>query len=142
MTEPEIRTLFVRHDLRCTRQRLDVYAALASTKSHPTAEELHRLVQGSSPGTSLATVYNTLDALCSAGLAQRMATAGPSGARYDADVSDHLHLVTDSGEVVDVPHDLSREVMAALPADLLDRVSRRTGRTPGRLSISIPAPRS
>lgn len=123
---PDIRSLFADKHLRCTQQRLDVYRALASTVSHPTAEQLHRLVREQSPGTSLATVYNTLEVLCQAGLARRIPTPGGI-ARFDADISDHLHAVTDSGDVVDVPPDLGAEVMVALPHRIRERLESRLG---------------
>lgn len=122
----DIRTLFAEKQLRCTQQRADVYKALASTKCHPTAEQLHRLVQEQSPGTSLATVYNTLEVLCNSGLARRIPTPGGI-ARFDADLSDHLHAVTDAGEVLDVPPDLGAEVLVSLPAGIRGRLESRLG---------------
>ena len=56
-----LRDLLAQHDIRLTRQREEIYAALAATKAHPTAEELLRAVRSSHPGISLATVYNTLE---------------------------------------------------------------------------------
>ena len=116
------KSLFATKNLRCTRQRIEVYAALASTKRHPTADELHNLVQHSTPGTSLATVYNTLETLCDAGLCQKINT--PAGAaRYDADLSRHLHVVNDDGSVIDVPDDLSKKITSSLPNNLADEIA-------------------
>jgi Fur family peroxide stress response transcriptional regulator len=135
-TTADIRAMFARRGLRCTSQRVDVYLQLAGTKCHPTAEQLHRSVQERCPGTSLATVYNTLDALCAAGLARQIPT--PSGvARYDADVSSHLHVVTDSGEVVDVPPDLGREMLASLSPDLRSRLEARLGTPVRHISVQF-----
>jgi Fe2+ or Zn2+ uptake regulation protein len=131
-----IRSLFAEKHLRCTSQRTDVFAALKSTKSHPTAEQLHRLVQERSPGTSLATVYNTLDALCESGLARRIPTAG-GVARYDADTSDHLHVVTADDQVLDVPHDLCEEVLRSLPGGLRQRLESRLGLPVRHLSVQF-----
>ncbi|MEC9373006.1 MAG: transcriptional repressor, partial [Planctomycetota bacterium] len=69
------RTLFARHGLRCTRQRLDVYTALAAAKDHPTAEDLYFRVRAEQPGLSLSTVYNTLETFCRHGLCRRLPTA-------------------------------------------------------------------
>lgn len=135
---PDVRTVFTDRQLRCTRQRMDVYRALARTKLHPTAEELHRLVESTSPGTSLATVYNTLEALCAAGLARRIATT-QGATRYDADVSDHVHAMRDDGVVMDVPSDLASELMAALPRDLSERLARRMGIDVNRITIELSA---
>lgn len=131
------RTLFSRHSLRCTRQRIEVYDALASTKAHPTAEELHRMVEARSPGMSLATVYNTLEVLCGAGLARRVPTAGNSPARYDADTSPHLHLVAEDGQVMDVPHDLAQEILASLPGGMERRLAERFGKRLSHVSIQL-----
>lgn len=122
----DIRNVFAEKRLRCTAQRVSVYSALMSTKTHPTAEQLHRMVQDDAPGTSLATVYNTLDALCDSGLARRIPT--PTGvARYDADVSAHLHAVTEDGQVMDLPRDIEREILETLPRGLQRRLESRLG---------------
>src|SRR6266851_1745955 len=49
--------------LSVTHQRLAIFEALASSHAHPSAEQLHRLVQKSIPTLSLATVYKNLEAL-------------------------------------------------------------------------------
>lgn len=121
-----VRELFSRRALRCTWQREQIYKALAASKSHPTAEELHRLVAACSPGTSLATIYNTLDALCKANLCRKIPM--PDGtARFDADLGANLHAITEDGRVLDVPEDLEREVLDRLPADLMARIRARLG---------------
>ncbi len=94
-----------------------IYGALRSTKSHPTAEELQRLV----PGTSTATIYNTLEALCDAGLCSRLSSTS-GAARYDADMSDHLHVVLESGKVIDVPEELSRALLATFRGTVLHKI--------------------
>lgn len=119
----DLRSLMSSRGVRCTRQREGVFSALACCKSHPTAEELHRIAntgddRRSTDGperslrpapagpVSLATVYNTLDALCRAGLVRRLPAANGGsggGARYEADLTDHLHLTLSDGRVRDVP---------------------------------------
>lgn len=127
------RTLFARHGLRCTPQREEVYRALASTKAHPTAEELLIMVRSKQPGISLATVYNALDAFARRGLCRKFVVAGEAGrsgsdaARFDADVHDHVHLLTDDGRVRDVPADVGVRVLGSLPPDLIEEVERRLG---------------
>lgn len=131
-----VRAILTDHHLRCTRQRVEVFSALASTKSHPTAEQLHRMLQLRSPGISLGTVYNTLEALCAAGLSRKLPTLdGP--ARYDADTSNHLHAFTQSGDVLDLPADLSAEVLAAIPADLRLRLQQRLGTSVDHVHIDL-----
>lgn len=135
----DTRNLFARHGLRCTKQRVEVYETLHKTRSHPTAEEIHTTICGCDCGcqTSLATVYNALEALWRAGLVRRILT--PNGARYDANVDDHLHLTMPDGSVVDVPHDVSEELLAHLPSDAVARLSDRLGVTVDHLSIQVVA---
>ncbi len=126
-----IRALFSKHGLRCTPQREEVYRALASTKAHPTAEELLGMVRPKQPGISLATVYNTLDAFERRGLCRKFnvttEAGGSSAARFDADVSEHVHLLTDDGRVRDIPPDMGDQLLASLPAELIEAIERRLG---------------
>lgn len=126
----ETTQLFTEKGLRCTRQRIAVYQALAASREHPTADELHRLVnQAGDECISLATVYNTLEAFCQAGIAHKLAGAGENGsARYDAVRGNHLHLRCQAtGALVDVPDDLSRKILDNLPADVLADLEEKLG---------------
>ena len=49
--------------LSVTTQRQAIFEALASSREHPSAEQLHRAVQRKLPSLSLATVYKNLEAL-------------------------------------------------------------------------------
>jgi Fur family peroxide stress response transcriptional regulator len=51
------------HGLSVTHQRLAIFEALAASREHPSAEQLHRAVQRRIPTLSLATVYKNLEAL-------------------------------------------------------------------------------
>jgi len=135
--------------LRCTRQRKAIYHALQSVTCHPTADELYHLVldQSAEPnghshghaddrgccddegGLSLATVYNTLEALCKAGLVRKLPGAGSNGsARYDGTRDDHLHLRdAATGSVADAPGDVSRAVLNHLPQSVLKEIEQRLG---------------
>ncbi len=125
--EPDhARDQFCKCGLRCTKQREKIYHALAATDTHPTAEELFWLTRESDRDLSLATVYNALDAFCENGLCRRLATiAGP--ARYDADVSDHLHVQHPDGTIHDVPEELSNKFYNALGPDLLAEIGSALG---------------
>ena len=127
--EPEaVRGLFRDRGLRCTRQRERIYAALASTTSHPTADEILASVRAGEPGLSLATVYNTLEALIECGLVRRLPTRNGSGpCRFDADVSPDVHIATADGRVLDLPAELSEQLIGHIGDDLLARLSRQTG---------------
>ncbi len=132
--------LFAKHRLRCTKQRVRVYEALAKCQAHPTAEELYELVNCGCGGrecvASRATVYNALEALCGAGLARRLATeAGPC--RFDADLSDHCHIATQDGRLVDVPLKTSDALVASLPSETIERLSAELGVDINRVSITF-----
>ncbi len=135
------RRLFERHDLRCTAQRQALYETLRQCKCHPTAEELHRLVEPESGRISLATVYNTLEALCSAGLARKLPTTDGC-CRYDGDTSPHLHVrFADSDEIADVPEDLSRQLLDRLPHQVIEEIEQRLGIRIDAMNIQLLASR-
>jgi len=125
-----ITQMFTEHGIRCTRQRVALYEALASTEIHPTADQLYQMVsatQDDEQHVSLATVYNTLEAFCEAGLVQKIACKGGS-VRYDATTSNHLHLRDQcSGAVADVPEDLSKMILEQLPAEVLQAIGNQDG---------------
>lgn len=131
----DTKTVFARHGLRCTRQRLFLYDALVNTASHPTAEELYAQVRTQIDGLSLATVYNTLEAFCRAGLCRKLPSCG--GARYDADPREHMHITTTDGGVRDVPEELGVQLLNSLPRSVLNEVERRTGVRIRRVSIDL-----
>lgn len=136
--DPNFRSLFRRYGLRHTRQRELVYAALASTMTHPTADELYQKVHAKDSGLSLATVYNTLDALVECGLCRRMPTSQGAGpCRFDADISAHVHVATADGRVVDVPVDLSRRLLAGLDRGVVAEIESRLGVPLGEISVQV-----
>lgn len=128
ISEETSRELFRRHGLRCTKQRQVIYAALTATTAHPTAEELLGMVNSGQPGLSLATVYNTLEALTSCGLARRLPShTGNGPCRYDADVTQHMHITTSDGRVLDVPEDLAARMPMPLPPEISRELEQRLG---------------
>ncbi|MFG0306327.1 MAG: Fur family transcriptional regulator [Phycisphaerales bacterium JB040] len=134
----DTRELFHRRGLRCTRQREVLYDALRASKAHPTADELLDSLGGDGAGLSLATVYNTLDALVNAGLIRRLPSRrGNAPARYDADITGHVHVSTLDGRVIDLPHDLSDRIMTAMPESLLDEIERVTGLKVNGLHVEV-----
>ena len=96
-------------------------------KSHPTADELFRMVAPHLGGMSRATVYNTLEVLCDAGLARKMPTEHGC-CRYDADTSEHLHVrIRETSEIQDVPNHLADELLKSLPKELLAKIESDLG---------------
>lgn len=98
-----LKELLRQRGLRVTGPRVAVLAYLASTDSHPTAEEVETAVNAGGPVLSRASVYNVLHSLTRSGLVADMSSKdGP--ARYDAHVAPHHHLVCRAcGKVEDVP---------------------------------------
>jgi Fur family transcriptional regulator, peroxide stress response regulator len=98
------------HGLSVTHQRLAIFEALASSREHPSAEQLHKAVQRRIPSLSLATVYKNLEALKAIGA---VADVNPlhEQARYEAALPGvgagrpHHHLVCVSCKKVSDLHD-------------------------------------
>ncbi len=131
----DIRDMLRDHGLRVTRQREELYAALASTKSHPTADELFGMVCEGHTGLSLATVYNTLEVFVEAGLCKRIHACGAT--RYDATTSDHAHVQTSDGRVIDLPEDLSRKIKRAIDPAVLRGIEAELGVSVASISFSL-----
>ena len=89
--------------LRLTGPRHAVLEVVRGVESHPTAEEVHRLVRRRLPGASLGTIYRNLRILVDAGLLKEL--PGPY-ARFDANTRAHHHFMRSVITVADstVPH--------------------------------------
>jgi Fur family transcriptional regulator, peroxide stress response regulator len=98
------------HGLSVTQQRLAIFEALASSREHPSAEQLHRAVQRRIPALSLATVYKNLEALKVIGAVADVNPLHEQG-RYEAALpgtgagKPHHHLVCVSCKKVRDLHD-------------------------------------
>jgi Fur family transcriptional regulator, ferric uptake regulator len=91
------------HSLIMTEQRRVILEELRKVVSHPTADEVYALVRKRLPNISLGTVYRNLETLSSAGIIQKLETAG-SQMRFDAVVENHYHVrCVKCGRVDDVP---------------------------------------
>jgi Fur family peroxide stress response transcriptional regulator len=98
---------------RFTTQRAAVYEALCAATDHPTAEELYFAIRGRITGISLATVYNTLEMLVTAGLAVKI--MGEGAARYDAVCAPHGHArCSGCGTLINLPAQAADEVLSTL----------------------------
>jgi Fe2+ or Zn2+ uptake regulation protein len=95
--------------LKLTPQRMAIVREIATDPTHPTAQEIFERLRVAMPTMSFATVYNTLDALSSAGLCVSLSLS-PGAARFDANMQPHNHAVCDRcGLVRDVPCSDERE---------------------------------
>lgn len=112
----ELREALLRAGHRFTRQREAVFDVLRATRSHPTADEIFRVVRRRIPDISLATVYKALEAFEGAGLCLRL-SHGDGPARYDARVDEHHHLrCVDCGRVIDLDGPEVRDRVTAAAA--------------------------
>lgn len=98
------------HGLSVTHQRLAIMEALAASREHPSAEQLHKTVQRRIPNLSLATVYKNLEALKAIGAVADVNPLHQQG-RYEAALPGvgagrpHHHLVCVSCKKVRDLHD-------------------------------------
>jgi Fur family peroxide stress response transcriptional regulator len=102
-----------------TPQRLAILEHLDGNKSHPSADEIFRVVAKKNPSMSFATVYNTLNTLVDTG-AVRELTIDPDRKRYDPDTSAHHHLIClGCKKIVDIPGDVAVEVPRGVTKDFV-----------------------
>ncbi|MEJ2695796.1 MAG: transcriptional repressor [Candidatus Sulfobium sp.] len=95
---------------KLTPQRLAILDYLEGNDSHPSAEEIYTAVSKKFPTMSLATVYNTLEALRLRGEVREL-TVDPGKKRFDPDTGPHHHLIcTGCRRIVDVRVDFSLSV--------------------------------
>ena len=114
---------------RVTSQRLVILRNLRQRERHATAEEVHRAVHRDLPGTSIPTVYATLDLLEELGLARRL-RAGTGVLLYEARTEPHQHTICRRcGRVDDLDGDLD--------ADALVRAARAEGFSPDAAELTV-----
>jgi Fur family transcriptional regulator, peroxide stress response regulator len=90
--------------LRLTPQRLAICRILAESHEHPTAQLIYERLRPEFPSLSLATVYNTLDALVQLGAINALGSAGDGITHYDPDTSPHVNLACIScHDLIDLP---------------------------------------
>lgn len=88
--------------MRLTPQKRAIYELLASSTSHPTAEELYEQVRQQFPNISLATVYDNVKKFQRLGLCREIYDNN-GVTRFDANMHTHHHLLDSStGTIHDV----------------------------------------
>jgi Fur family iron response transcriptional regulator len=118
MNQPDVEGLLRSRGIRPTNHRVALASLLLDGRDrHVTAEQVHHEAHAAGTPVALATVYNTLNQLRTAGL---LAEVIVDAARvvYDTNVSAHWHLYNETtGELTDVaPGDLQGLGMPPLPA--------------------------
>jgi Fur family ferric uptake transcriptional regulator len=87
---------------RMTKQRAIILEALRSVTSHPTADDVYRMVREKLPRISLGTVYRNLELLTGAGAILRLDRAGAQK-RFDGNPMPHQHVrCRECGRIGDV----------------------------------------
>jgi Fur family peroxide stress response transcriptional regulator len=96
--------------VRITPQRHAILSYLMESMAHPTADEIYRSLEPRFPNMSVATVYNNLKMFIEAGLVREL-TYGDSSSRFDADVSNHYHIICEKcGKIKDFTYSLLDDV--------------------------------
>jgi len=133
MCAPDARCTITDRGLRCTSQREAVFDALRQAHDHPTADELHRRVQG----VSKATVYNALEAFRAVGLAQAISVPG-GVTRWDAKTGPHVHMrhVT-SDAVADLPDDVAAPLLQGMTPQAIRAVEQAVGMSIDAVQVSL-----
>jgi Fur family transcriptional regulator, peroxide stress response regulator len=104
MDRNDLVTRFRQLGIRVTAQRVAVAEVLASSKDHPTAQEVFERVREHFPHITLGTIYNTVNMLTEKGFVQALVFA--NGTRYDTNLLSHANLVcVDCGRIVDAHDD-------------------------------------
>lgn len=110
--------------LRLTPQKQEIYRVVASTESHPTAQEIFEEVKNTFPNVSFATVYDNLRKFKDLGLVQEM-NCGEGCSRFDANMSGHHHVIDrTTGKIMDVvlPPNLSIPVPKELEKSAIKEI--------------------
>ena len=96
--------------VRMTPQRYAILHYMVDAMTHPTADDIYKALEHRFPNMSVATVYNNLKLFVEAGLVKEL-TYGDDSSRYDANVSDHYHVIcTQCGTIVDFDHPVLDDV--------------------------------
>ncbi|MNW65237.1 Peroxide operon regulator [compost metagenome] len=78
--------------------------------NHPTADDIYRALEPQFPSMSVATVYNNLKMFMEAGMVREL-TYGDNSSRFDANVSDHYHVICqECGRIEDFSYSSLHEV--------------------------------
>lgn len=77
--------------VRMTTQRKIILEELKKVRTHPTADELYRIVKKKLPRVSLGTIYRNLEILSETGLIQKIEIPGTTK-RFDGTTDNHHHM--------------------------------------------------
>ncbi|MCM8534381.1 MAG: transcriptional repressor [Lentisphaeraceae bacterium] len=104
LTSDEISGMLKSAGLSATSQRIGLCRYVLCEAKHPTVDDVRSWAAGQGLKTSLATVYNTLHALCKAGMLKDLRFPHSEKVVYDNNVDPHHHFLDDdTGSIVDIP---------------------------------------
>ena len=108
MTRPGLQSLFERHGILPTPQRVEIARILLDKPQHMSADQLLEQLRSVGSGVSKATVYNTLNLFSERGLIREV-MVDPERKFYDSTTHPHHHFYNvDSGELSDIPDEQVR----------------------------------
>ena len=103
MTRSGLLSLFDKHGILPTPQRLEIAAILLDRPQHLSAERIIDSLKDARCSVSKATVYNTLNLFCQCGLIKEV-MVDPVRKYYDSTTHPHHHFYNvDSGKLSDIP---------------------------------------
>lgn len=93
LSQKEIETRLREAGVQPTLQRISICQYVLCEADHPTAEEVHAWAEKNLATISLATVYNTLNTLVSAGILREFRFPHTEKVIYDDNIEDHFHFL-------------------------------------------------
>lgn len=103
LTNAEISERLKAAGVQPTLQRISICQYVLCDADHPTAEEVHAWAEKNLATISLATVYNTLNTLVTAGLLREFKFAHSDKVIYDNNLDEHAHFLDEkSGQLYDI----------------------------------------
>ncbi len=104
------------HGLKCTAQRLAVFAAVRMSTEHPSVDATWAAVRKQVPTITRESVYRILNEFAALGILSRL-DALPA-ARYDTWLGPHAHFVCEKcGKVIDYPLPDGMALPKGMPAE-------------------------
>lgn len=123
LSDSQLADMMHQAGLRPSLQRIAIFAQVANTRKHPTADEIYAKLAPEYPTLSKTTVYNSLHALVEAGLARELEIES-GNKHYDlAPQPDHSHFICRRcGRIFDmkIPDNLSNSATSGFLVDSVD----------------------